>query len=622
MMSASLKPVWNVAPLGPAAFASLPIGAIRARGWLAEQLRLSAEGLSGHMMDVWADVGPDSGWLGGRGENWERGPYYARGLLALAHTLPHAPLIRRAQAWVEWSLQSQRADGFFGPADNDDWWPRMPMLDALRWYYEATGDARVLACITAYLRYQLTHLAAKPLDAWAKPRGGDNLDTALWLYNRTGDAFLLDIADLIHQQTSDWIRELGGDGPPDEGFEFGHGVNRAMGFKEPVVYFQRSKDPRHLAVLRRGWERTLAHHGQIQGTFSSDEFLHGRGSTQGTELCTIVELLSSFETALRIGGEAWLADAIERVAYNALPASLSADHRGHQYFELPNQVECTPGGRNFHIHHETDLLFGVTPGYGCCAANYHMGWPRLVHHLWLATRERGLAATLLAPCEVHAAVGDGEEVRISEATAYPFDDEIRFTVQTRTPACFPLSVRIPGWAERYEVMLNGKPLSVPNASDFLTVSRTWADGDTLTLKLPMTVRVSRWDGAVGVERGPLVYALPIGEAWRPVGGRAPFNDYEVHPTTPWNYGLILDERRPAASFRVTGGAPAPQPCTAEAAPVRLQVLGRRIPEWTTVGGVSGPIPASGLAPSPAPQTLTLVPFGCARLRISMFPVVQ
>jgi DUF1680 family protein len=606
---------WNRPPLARNRFATLRPGSIAARGWLAEQLRLAAAGLTGRMMDIWPDVGTDSGWLGGPGENWERGPYYARGLVSLAHALGAAGLRERARRWIEWTLGSQRGDGSFGPPDNDDWWARMPMLEALRWHAEATGDERVVPFLARYFHYQHAQLPGRPLRMWARPRGGDNLDSVLWLYNRTGAPHLLALADLLHRQTSDWIGELGGGGAPCEDFEFGHGVNRAHGFKAPAVYYQRSHDPAHLAALRTGWQRVMAHHGQIQGLYSGDEFLHGRGSTQGTELCTVVELLSSFATALAISGELWLADAIERIAYNALPAMLSADHCGHQYFQLPNQIECTPGARAFSVAHETDLLFGPATGYGCCAANFHMGWPQLVHHLWLATDD-GLIAPLFAPCTVRTAVA-GHPLTIVEDTAYPFGEAITFTVRVDRPLRFALAFRIPAWAATHAVELNGTPLDAG-----ARVVRTWRDGDALTLRLPMRVRLSHWErGSVGVERGPLVYALRIGEDWRAVAGTAPFCDYEVHPTAAWNYALVVDPAFPEDALHVERRRAAAQPWAQDGAPVILRAEGRRIPAWTAANGVSGPIPQRPFTLSGGRAPLTLIPFGCARLRIAMFPYV-
>jgi hypothetical protein len=115
-----------------------------------------------------------------------------------------------------------------------------------------------------------------------------------------------------------------------------------MGFKEPALYSQRSHRPADAGSVRHGWEQTLEYHGQIQGTFSSDELLHGRGPTQGAELCALVETISSLATSLRVSGASWPADAIERLAYNALPAMLTPDHCGHQYCQQPNQISCTP----------------------------------------------------------------------------------------------------------------------------------------------------------------------------------------------------------------------------------------------------------------------------------------
>lgn len=617
-------PLWNREPLAPNALGLLPTGAIEARGWLRRQLELSAAGLTGQMMEIWEDVGEDSGWLGGKGESWERGPYYARGLIALAYTLRDPALIERARRWVEWSLASQRDDGFFGPAGNDDWWARMPMLEALRWYHDATGDARVVAFLSRYCRHQAANLPSRPLEFWGKPRGGDNLDTVLWLYNHTGGEDLLALADLLHAQTSDWIGELDGDGPPDETFDFGHGVNRAMGFKEPALWSQRSRDRHHLEVLRHGWERVLRHHGQINGMYSGDEFLHGPGSTQGTELCTVVELLSSFETALRIGGAGWVGDAIERIAYNALPAMFGADHCTHQYFQQPNQVQCTPGGRGFSVHHENDLLFGPATGYGCCAANCHMGWPRFVQHLWMTTRDGGLAATVLAPSAVTAEIG-GRTIRIEEETDYPFGDEVRFIVRTDAPVVFPLAFRIPGWADEATIELTGARVHMrPTSEDarLQRVEREWRDGDTLILRLPMPLRTSRWErGSFGVERGPLVYALAIGEDWRAVAGVAPFCDYEVHPTTPWNYALVLDPERPADAIEVRNGSLATQPWARNGAGVTLVAPGRRVPAWTVENDSAGPIPEPPVRAEGEVERVELIPYGCARLRISMFPLV-
>src|SRR5713101_6576130 len=165
----------NRSPLSPTAFLDLPLGAIEPTGWLRNQLEIQAEGLSGHLDEFWPDVGPDSGWLGGSGESWERGPYYLDGLLPLAYLLKDERLIAKTQPWIEWTLASQGEDGQFGPRTNEDWWSRMIMLKVMIQYAEATGDERVGPFLTNYYRFQVAHLEDRPLAGWSQARGGENM---------------------------------------------------------------------------------------------------------------------------------------------------------------------------------------------------------------------------------------------------------------------------------------------------------------------------------------------------------------------------------------------------------------------------------------------------------------
>ena len=615
----------NRPPLAPAAFIPLPLGVVEPRGWLLSQLRLQAWAITGHLDEIWPDVGPSSGWLGGSGENWERGPYYLDGLVPLAYSLWDEVLIGKAQRWIEWSLASRRADGMFGPADRPDWWSRMPMLKALTQYHEASNDSRVLELLDAYFRAELAALPGNPLQSWGHARGAENALCAQWLYNRTGDAYLLELSELLHQQTIDWtgiFLDFASTPYTEKQRKFDHRihvVNVAMALKEPAVYYRLSRDERHRLAPRAGLDNLMRYHGLANGLFSGDEWLAGSDPSQGTETCAVVELMFSLEILSRLLGEVAYSNHLEKVAFNALPACQTADLWAHQYDQQPNQVLCSIDRRAWTQNGDDANLFGLAPHFGCCTSNLHQGWPKLAASLWAATPDGGLAAMVLAPSAVTARVGPGEgiQAQVIEETEYPFAGEVRLSVHVSQPATFPLYLRVPEWATGARVQVAGDaPVDVP-PGHYARIERHWRDADSVTLSLPLDVRLSRWPrGAVAVERGPLVFSLPVGEAWVKVRGTEPCPDFEVHPTSAWAYGLVA-----GSPFEVETRPIAFQPFDRLNAPVRIKARARPLPEWQLVDSSAGPVPEGSRTAGPA-EEVTLVPYGCARLRVTELPEVS
>ena len=654
----------NRAPLRANPYMELPLGAIEPRGWLREMLVRQAAGATGELDELYPQVmGVRNGWRGGDGDQWERGPYWLDGLLPLAYILHDTALIAKTKPFIEWTLTSQQSDGYFGPSrdypgepglqrDNcHDWWPHMVMLKVLQQYYSATGDKRVVQLMTRYFRYQLAELPKTPLDHWtfwARYRAGDNLQCVYWLYNITGDAFLLQLADLLHRQTFDYTeaflhtRLLSTDGAI-------HGVNLAEGMKEPLVYYQQHPSLKYLNATDKGLADLERFDGMPFGLFGADESIHGNDPTQGSELCTAVEMLYTLETLLRIGGRVDYADRLERVAFNALPAQVDSNFMTRQYFQQANQVMVTRHYRNFDVNHDgTDVCYGLFTGYACCTSNMHQGWPKFTQNLWYATPDGGLAALVYAPCVVTTFLGE-KQVAIVEETNYPFDEKIRFQVKVavasvdlRNPASattFPFKLRIPSWCDSASVLVNGKPVATRPGDSIVTIRRSWGTGDVVELRLPMHLAVRRWhENAVSVERGPIVYALKIGEATRSVQDTMGYGSFtEVRPTTPWNYGLLDVGKAGLAkdfSVEVVGGVIGAgaragvsrgwYPWTEVTAPVIIRAKARRLPDWGIYNESAGPQPYSNIYQeqvSPAVEDVILIPYGCTRLRISEFPVV-
>jgi len=411
-----------------------------------------------------------------------------------------------------------------------------------------------------------------------------------------------------------------------------HNVNIAQGFREPGVFFVQARDEKFLKAAERNYQKVMGLYGQFPGGgFGGDEncrpgFTDPR---QGFETCGIVEFMHSFEMLTKISGNPIWSDRCEELAFNSLPASLTPDLKGLHYLTCANQVQLdknnhAPGVEN------GGTMFSYSPFavYRCCQHNVSHGWPYFAEELWLATPDRGLCASLYAPSEVRAKVGGGDTVRISEETDYPFSDTVLFRISTLKPVEFPLHLRIPHWCEKPLVKINGKAQGLKAKSlSYAMFTRQWKDGDTLALQLPMRVTARRWEknhNAVSVDYGPLTFSLKIGENWVRYGKDQAWPEWEVFATTPWNYGLELTGKNPSRDFEVIkrGGPLAKNPFTPETTPIELRAKARKIPLWTIDRlGLIGKLQDSPVTSDEPLETVSLIPMGAARLRVSSFPVI-
>jgi hypothetical protein len=625
----------NRPPLAVSPLVKLPVGAVEPRGWLMAQLQLMRDGFTGRLAELSRFLGDDSGWITLKGKGWEEMPYWLKGFGDLGYLLKDAGMRKETERWLVQAFKSQARDGYFGPVDNRtalDLWPNMVMLSAMQSFFEATGDRRVLSLMSRYFQFEF-HIPAEELlpGSWQKLRGGENLESVYWLYNRTGESFLLDLARRLFVRTSDWTSPILSPGRDRDWAEssFYHGVNIAMGFRQPGVYYQQARDRALLDAVERNYRQVMDRYGrQPGGMFGADENIRpGKADPrQGAETCTMVEFMASFESLLKISGESVWADRVEEVAFNSLPASMTPDLKALHYLTAANLISCDSSGE--HDFQNTGTLVSFDPwSYRCCQHNVAFGWPYFAEHLWMATADNGLAAAIYAPSAVRAKVAEGADVEIAEDTFYPFGDQIQLTVSCERPVAFPLYLRLPGWAKTVRIALNGQPVegAFPGGG-YAVLRRTWKHGDQVRVEFSPDIEIVAWPslrGAVSVRRGPLWYALRIGEKWATYGGTETWPAYEVLPTTPWNYGLVLGGGEKGPSVRIASRqAPPFQPFSPEAAPIVLRARARRVPGWKEEGRMVGLIPASPAAGDGPVEEVDLIPMGCARLRISSFPVAK
>ena len=624
----------NRAPLTPSPFMKLPIGSITPKGWLRRQLELEANGMTGHLEEIskWCRF-EGNAWASPQGlghSGWEELPYWLKGYGDLGYVLKDPTIIDHARKWIDAVLSSQEPDGWFGPRSlktslegKPDLWPHMVMCNVLQSFYEYTEDARVLPFLTAYFKW-LNTLPGQDFGAgyWPKVRFGDNIETIYWLYDRTGDAWLLDLARRIHENMGHW----------DGGVISWHNVNIAQGFREPGVYYQQAGDSQFLQDAERNYQAVMSVYGQFPGGgFAGDENCRP-GYTdprQGFETCGIVEFMHSFEMLLKISGEPLWADRCEELAFNSLPAALTPDLKALHYLTCANQIQLDTRNKAPEIDNGGNM-FAYSPFevYRCCQHNVSHGWPYYAEELWLATPDRGLCASLYCQSEVSAKVGGGATVRISETTDYPFSERVNLKISTESPIKFPLYLRIPRWCADARIRVNGQAMKVrPAVLNYVVLDRSWKSGDEVNLDLPQHLSVRKWQknqNAVSVDYGPLTFSLEIREQWQPYGAEGDWPQYQVFPASAWNYGLVLDSANPEKSFKVVRRAgPLPdQPFTAQTAPIELRATARRIPAWKQDWyGMVGKLQPSPVKSDEPVETVSLIPMGAARLRISSFPVI-
>lgn len=625
----------NQAPLTPSPFMKLPIGSIRPEGWIRHMLELERDGMIGRLKEIspWLDF-EKSSWADKDGAGkfgWEEMPYWLKGYGDLGYVLGDEKIVAETRQWLEAAMASQREDGWFGPRElltsisgKADLWPNMVMLNCLQSYYEYKADPRVLEVMTRYFRWQ-SRLPESAFGEgyWPKLRMGDNIESCYWLYNRTREPWLLELATRMHRGMARW----------NEDVVNWHNVNIAQGFRAGTVYWMQSGLPQDRGSAERNYKKVMSIYGQFPGGgFVGDEnsrpgYTDPRG---GIETCGIVEFTHSFQMLTRITGDPVWADRCEEIAFNSFPAALTPDQKALHYITCANQVQLdrhnkAPGIQN------SGTMFSYSPYevYRCCQHNVSHGWPYYAEELWLATHDGGLCASLYGSSQVRAQVSGGQQVTIRQQTDYPFNSRINFLLNTKGTVEFPLYLRVPEWCRNPALRVNGKRAKLTRSRPgFLIVQRAWRDRDTLTLDLPMELEVKRWgtNRSASVHYGPLAFSVAIKERWQKYGTRnEAWPEWEVYAASPWNYGLALDSKDPIRGMKVqrSKGSLAKQPWTPESVPVAIKVRAQRIPEWQMDNrGMPARLQQSPVFSKKKAEEITLIPMGAGRLRISAFPVTS
>lgn len=664
-------------------FYQLPVGNVQPQGWLKKELQTWAVGITGHLHEyksgtfwnAWdnrtfnEDPKVKRSWW-----PFEQQAYWADGLFQLAYILNDERLKKIADDFVDKVLAGQKEDGYFGgwpeePYSNEgDMYTQSLISLALMSYQSATGDERIIPALQKAFKHIYKNCKPVPDSAGLLPlawRGGSYgwpcashmIFPILWVYSKTGDREILDFAKLIYK-TGQEIISMGTDGLRSDinvknlllsgnTFYDKHGVDATEVLRIPAVSYLYSGNSNDLFASIKGVDKIERYFDQAYGAPTSDEQLREPGATNSTETCTQSTWSATKQTMFAITGDVHYADGVEKIVYNIGPGSRKPDGKAIQYFSAPNQVACTENSNRApqNIPNRHSFCPDGDPTTPCCIGESNRLYPNFVKNaMWLASKDNGLAGACYGPCKVSAKVGhNGEIVTIMEKTNYPFEEKIVFNFSSGKPVDFPLYLRIPGWCRNASIKINGRTYKDDLVPGQMTkIERVWTPGDSVELNLPLKINFSVWNNSsVAVERGPLVYSLKIKQDWEKSGERFPdFPDWKCLPGSDWNYALcfflendssLMIDKFPLISlnystdsyFKIKYNDVPEGSYPWEFPPIELICIGKKVDNWKLLkDNVTPGVPQSPIINKNPEEEISLVPFGCAPIRITYFPVAE
>lgn len=641
------------------ALLALPPGAVEPAGWLRDWCLAARDGFTGHMdqydaefQRAWAPdhkmTGENLAWSKGAWP-YEGGGYWFDGLARLGFALHDDAVVAQAKRrlhvvadrmhpdsllFLWWLNRNNPADRQAVNAAMDGWtlWASGLLGRAMAGYYAGSGDQHVLQALErAYAPDPdcLRSITSSVSNLWPA------FDTYCW----TGNAGVAKALDgLLKQEGGALVPALGRYRQPPElkpgtTVDNDHVVQFIECTTPWAVGYLWTGDARYLRAAV-GWHDLLERVAmQPHGVPASDEFYGPTGAFRGSETCDVAGYVWSQIVLLLVSGEGRLGDRAERAFFNAGPATVSRDFKTHVYFQSPNRFAS--GSPDFpHGPRASGGTYQAKHYPLCCTAALNRILPWYVTHMWMATHDNGLAATCYGPCKVTALAGDRVPVVLTCKTDYPFEEQIDISVAPAREAAFPLEFRIPGWCAAPALSINGTAVAVePNPRGFVRLERTWRAGDTLRLRLPMTARLQTGrDAARGapyegvnqavpvtiphegstqgapyaaVSYGPLLFALPIPDT---TDANTP------DPAARWKFAL--DAQQPALTLQ-RSAMPERWNWPLEA-PLKLRV--NAVPVAWSPDPKAPRLPPLPVTERTSTEAITLVPYGCTKFRISMFPV--
>ena len=378
------------------------------------------------------------------------------------------------------------------------------------------------------------------------------------------------------------------------------------------------------------------------GIHSSSEALCGKETWRTHESCDISDYTWSIGYLLEATGDGEYADKIERAVFNAFFGASAKNFKAIQYLSAVNQVICARNSTHIKAWRDTPRMAYAPHHYPeCCVGNIGRVFPNYILRMYQKS-ENGTALSLYGDSKY-----EDEEIRIIQSGNYPCGMNVRLDVAVKNGEKTLLKLRIPKWSAETEIFVDGEKCSCDSLNGYAAI-----EVKTCTVEIsfkPVFKSHMSVDGGVYYTYGPFLLALKIDENCsvdtKEKRQTADFPAYNIYPASPWNYAvsgweapeIIMNEssENPMWSY----------------VPFEIKIKARVLENWELVrikraekefengegidekqvecgasivdedNLVTPKIPSADFVEDNLGEEreITLVPYGCTNIRLTVFP---
>ncbi|GAB2815982.1 glycoside hydrolase family 127 protein [Ferruginibacter profundus] len=243
-------------------------------------------------------------------------------------------------------------------------------------------------------------------------------------------------------------------------------------------------------------------------------------NTAYNETCASIAEVYWYYRMFLLHGDAKYIDVLEKTLYNGLISGIGLDGKSFFY---TNAMEI----RNSFTHPDMEATRSGWFECSCCPTNLTRLIPSVPGYMY-AQKGDNLFVNLFINSTVDLTVNN-KAVQVVQQNNYPWDGDLKFTINAAKANAFNLLIRIPGWAndaaipsDLYKftstssakpiVKVNGVAIAYAMQNGYAVINRPWKKNDVVEVNLPMEVKrvvanenVKNDIGKVALQRGPIMY---------------------------------------------------------------------------------------------------------------------